>query len=141
RTTTTTNQPRKTYRHRQLAKHKNPLNNTVNLAKNPADASQFALESEWTGWKEVTAPRITDYYFTAVRQQMSTKTVTSVTVAVFRKEKGEVKKETFVVAPGDLIGGVKNGIDYSTGVTLVDLRPDVREKDCRILISDDVGNI
>jgi uncharacterized membrane protein YgcG len=131
----------KTYHYRMRVKLKNPLYNTFNLAKNPDDAAKFAIDSPWTGWKEVTAPRTTDYYFTSVRQQMSTRTVTSVSVSVFRKEKGEVKKETFVVAPGDLIGGIKNGVDYSTGVTLVDLRPDVREKDCRILISDDVGNI
>jgi hypothetical protein len=136
-----TAQPGKTYRYRMRVKLKNPLYNTFGLTEKPDDAAKFALESPWSEWKEVTAPRTTEYFFAAMRQQVMAKTVTSVTVDVFRHEKGLWKQASFVVSPGDGIGGMKDNVDFSTGVTLVDLRPDAREKDLRILVSDDVGNL
>jgi hypothetical protein len=132
----------KTYRYKMRIKLKNPLYNTYGLTAKPADANQFDLVSDWSDWKTVTAPKTTEYFFTAMRQQLGTKNgISSVTAAVFRHSKGEWTKQTFSVAPGDAIGGVKDGVDYSTGATLVDLRPDARERDLRILVSDNVGNV
>jgi len=146
-----TAQAGKTYRYRMRVKMKNPLYHTFGLAANEADSARFALESPWSDWKEVTAPRTTEFFFAAMRQTIMAKTVSSVTVDVFRHEKGQWMKETFTVSPGDGIGGVKanvdpttglkSNVDFSTGMTLVDLRPDAREKDLRILVSDDVGNL
>jgi hypothetical protein len=132
----------KTYRYKMRIKLKNPLYNTFGLTAKPDDANKFELVSDWSGWKVVTAPKTTEYFFTAMRQQLGTKNgVMSVTASVFRHAKGEWSKQTFSVAPGDAIGGVKDGVDYSTGATLVDLRPEARERDLRILISDNVGNV
>jgi hypothetical protein len=39
-------------------------------------------------------------------------------------------KEKFTnVSPGDMIGAERNGIDFTTGFTLVDLRPDPMKSD------------
>jgi len=131
----------KTYRYKMRIKLKNPLYNTFGLTASQEDANKFALESPWSDWKTVTAPKTTEYFFTAMRQQVGTKNVTSVTCSVYRHAKGDWTKETFTVSPGDAIGGIKGDIDYSTGATLVDLRPDTRERDLRILVSDNVGNL
>ena len=52
----------------------------------------------------------------------------SVPVEVFRWSDGVLHEEHFRVLPGDAIGGEKGGVDYSTGFTLVDLRPDFRNE-------------
>jgi hypothetical protein len=145
-----TAQAGKTYRYRMRVKMKNPLYHVFGVAANEADTAKLALESPFSDWKEVTAPRTTEFFFAQVRQSLISKTVSSVTVDVFRHEKGQWMKETFTVSPGDGIGGVKSvdnpaggktNVDFSTGMTLVDLRPDTRDKDLRILVSDDVGNL
>jgi hypothetical protein len=138
-------QPGKTYRYRMRVRLKNPLYGTWNVAKDPALAKQFTIDSPWTDWKEVKAPRNTEYFSASTRSQIkrdsSEDTILSATVDVFKRNKGEWSKETFTVAPGDGIGGVKNGVDYSTGATLVDLRKNVRGNDVRIMVADEAGNV
>lgn len=146
-----TAQAGKTYRYRLRVKMKNPLYHVFGVAANEADTAKLALESPWSDWKEVTAPRTTEFFFAQTHQSLIAKTVTSVTVEVFRHEKGQWMKETFTVSPGDGIGavkttvdnttGLKTNVDFSTGMTLVDLRPEARDKDLRILVSDNVGNL
>ena len=133
--------PGKTYRYRLRVRMKNPLYNTFNLAKKPELAEQFTIDTAFTEWKEVKAPRNTEYFFANIRSDIKTNTMMAATVNVFRRLKGEWTMETFTVAPGDSIGGQKNGVDYSTGVTLVDLRPDVRGRDTRIMVADETGTI
>jgi len=134
-------QPGKTYRYRMRVRLKNPLYGTWNVAKTPELAQKFTIDSEWTDWKEVRAPRNTEYFFASTRTQIKEDTVLSANVDVFKRIKGEWTKEQFTVAPGDSIGGVKNGVDYSTGATLVDLRKSVRGNDTRIMVADQAGNI
>ncbi|MEM6313370.1 MAG: hypothetical protein AAF743_04755, partial [Planctomycetota bacterium] len=43
---------------------------------------------------------------------------------VFRWENGTFNEDTFTASPGDPIGGMKDGIDYSTGWILADVRQD-----------------
>src|SRR5205814_5705619 len=48
----------------------------------------------------------------------------------------------FTVAPGDEIGATKNGVDFSTGWTLIDFRLDERQGDWQVLIMNNKeGNI
>jgi len=133
--------PGKTYRYRLRVRMKNPLYNTFNLAKDPKLAEQFTIDTEFTDWKEVKAPRNTEYFFASTRTQIQQDTVLSAKVDVFKRQKGEWTMATFEVAPGDSIGGQKNGVDYSTGATLVDLRKDVRGRDVRIMVADETGTI
>jgi hypothetical protein len=134
-------QPGKTYRYHMRVRLKNPLYGTWNVAKTPELSQQFTIDSPWTDWKEVKAPRNTEYFFASTRTQIQQDTVLSANVDVFKRINGEWSKEQFTVAPGDSIGGVKNGVDYSTGATLVDLRKNVRGTDVRIMVADDAGNI
>jgi hypothetical protein len=135
--------PGKTYRYRIKIKLKNPIFHTFGLAAKGKEtlADQFTIESEWSAWKEVTAPRTTEFFFATSRRPIGGKTVTQVVADVFKHEKGEWSKETFVLAPGDAVGGLKGTVDYSTGNTIVDFRLDTREKDVQILIADESGNV
>jgi hypothetical protein len=135
--------PGKTYRYRVKLRLKNPIFHTYGLTAKGQDklAELFAIESEWSAWKEVQAPRSTEFFFATSRRPIGGKTVTQVVADVFRHEKGEWTKETFLLAPGDSVGAPKGAIDYSTGSTIVDFRLDTREKDVQILIADESGNI
>jgi len=133
--------PGKTYRYRMRLRIKNPLYNTFNVTKDTKLSTQYTLDTPWTEWKEVKAPRNTEFFFASTRTQIQQDTVVSAKVDVFKRTKGEWTMASFDVAPGDSIGGQKNGVDYTTGSTLVDLRKDVRGRDVRIMIADDTGTI
>lgn len=133
--------PGRTYRYRLRVRMKNPLYSTFNVAKDPSLTEQFTIDTAFTEWKEVKAPRNTEYFFASTRTQIQQDTVLSAKVDVFKRQKGEWTMATFDVAPGDSIGGQKNGVDYSTGATLVDLRKDVRGRDVRIMVADETGTI
>lgn len=135
--------PGKTYRYRVKIRLKNPIFHTYGLAAKGKEAlaDQFAIESDWSAWREVQAPRSTEFFFATSRRPIGGKTVTQVVADIFRHEKGEWTKETFVLAPGDAVGAPKGAIDYSTGSTIVDFRLDTREKDVQVLLADESGNI
>ena len=141
-----TTEPGKTYRYRLRVKLKNSLYNTFGLTATPEMAAQFALQSDWSPWKEVVAPRTTEVYYATYSAKLGTtpgakREINSVTAEIFKHERGKWTSEKFVVTPGDVIGGVKNGVDYATGTTLVDLRPNVRDQDLRIMVADQSGNV
>lgn len=132
--------PGKTYRYRMRVYIRNPLYQTVNVAKNPADEKAFAIVSDWSAWSpQFTVPPTTLFQFALAKQSLKEKMVTSATVNVFKREKGDWSMETFTVAPGDSIGWAKNNIDFTTGSTLVDLRADL--KDVRIVVADEQGEL
>jgi hypothetical protein len=133
--------PGRTYRYKMRVRMKNPLYNTYNVTKDEKLSGQFTIDTPFTDWKEVKAPRNTEFFFASTRAQIKEDTIVSAKVDVFKRQKGEWTLASFDVAPGDSIGGQKNGVDYTTGSTLVDLRKDVRGRDVRIIISDDAGTI
>jgi hypothetical protein len=138
-----TAQPGKTYRYRMRLKLKNPIYHTFGLTAKGQEklSEQFVIESPFSEWKEVTAPRNTEFFFAAKRQGIGNRNVSAVTVDVFKNERGQWAKETFTVAPGDSIGLPKGATDFTTGNTVVDLRLDTREKDVQILVADGTGSM
>lgn len=132
--------PGKTYRYRMRVYIRNPLYQTVNVAKNAADEKAFAIVSDWSAWSApANIPPTTLFQFALAKTSLKDKVVTSATVNVFKRDKGDWSMETFTVAPGDSIGWSKNNIDFTTGATLVDLRADL--KDTRIIIASESGDL
>lgn len=132
--------PGKTYRYRMRVYIRNPLYQTVNVAKNAADEKAFAIVSDWSAWSgPANIPPTTLFQFTLAKTSLKEKVVTSATVNVFKRDRGNWSMETFTVAPGDSIGWPKNNIDFTTGATLVDLRADL--KDTRIIIANESGDL
>lgn len=108
----------KTYRYRIRYAIKNPVYNTNNVAA-PAISGVFAVvqdekqASDWTGPVSIAAR--TQYFLASVYQNKAT-------VKVFRWQEGRQNAKEFTVFPGDLVGAKDGPIDFSTGVTLVDVR-------------------
>jgi len=133
--------PGKTYRYRIKVSLKNPLYNTSGLTNNPKLETQYAVESQFSDWTEVKAPVNSQFFFPRLVQPIG-KGNPTLNVDVFKREKGDWYQATFEkLGPGDTIGGIKNKMDFSTGKTIVDMRLDIREKDWKILISDETGNL
>ena len=114
-------EPGHVYRYMIRYKIKNPVWLTGNVAKDKAMSDQFAITSVETAWSDaIRVPSVVDFYFASGggfgRAQAR--------VDVYRTQDGEKHKQQFNVFPGDIIGGATNGVDYSTGFTLVDLRPE-----------------
>jgi hypothetical protein len=134
--------PGKTYRYRVRISLKNPIYNTQGLTKNKEFETQLAITSDWSLWSPgIQAPPVTEFWISRAVPQIAKGVISNVTVDVFKHEKGIWSEATFVVGPGDSIGSTKNSVDFSTGMTLVDIRSDIRDKDTKILVADEKGNI
>jgi hypothetical protein len=135
--------PGKTYRYHVRVSLKNPLYNSQGLAKDPAFETQLAITSPWSAWSEIKAPSNSEFFFSRTLQQINGKAISGVMVDVFKREKGDWYQGSFQISQGDGVGRLdsKSKIDFSTGATLVDIRPDVTGKDSRIMLADELGNV
>jgi hypothetical protein len=125
----------KTYRYRMTYKMRNPIYGGQNVAVDQKLSETFAITSKPSEWSTpVHIPELVNYFV------QSSKSLNSNTVRfdVFRWDKGQQKQETFTVGPGDIVGGTKNGVDFSTSWTLVDFRFDDRQNDTQILLMNNV---
>jgi hypothetical protein len=120
----------KTYRYKMRYRLKNPIFGT-NAGEPPALAEQFSLDSEFSDWTTpITVPSLVNFFVAGgVVQGRST-----VAFEVFRWDQGQQKMERFDVAPGDLVGGERNGVNFITDWTVVDFRQDPRANDHQILL-------
>lgn len=132
-------QPGKTYRYRVRYKIKNPIYQTVNVAKEAAMSKQFALtsgESEWTS--AVTVPALTNFFLAA---GFDAETSKSVKFEVYKFQDGTLHSQTFTVYPGDMVGRPDKSIDFVTGWTVVDVRKDLRGGESYVLLTDSTGRL
>jgi len=114
-------QPGHTYRYMVRYKIKNPVWLTGNVTKEKAMADQFAITSVESAWTQpVTVPSVVRFYFASAGGIGGSKA----RVQVYRWQDGETHRQEFSVMPGDAIGNDASGVDYNTGWTLVDLRPE-----------------
>ena len=121
----------KTYRYHIRYKVKNPIFLQRNIVNDPKLADQFAIASDWSAWTSpVQVPPLVNFFVSNSKAPQRN----TVRFQVFRWDQGQEKSETFEVGPGDEVGGVKNGVDYSTGWTVVDFREDARQNDTQILL-------
>jgi hypothetical protein len=117
-------EPGKTYRYSVVYRVRNPIFNTVNVAKAQDLAARFDIVSTASDPSaEVVVPSLTNFYIAAGFSASSSR---NVRVEIFRFQGGVMQSQTFTVAPGDSIGGkdTARNIDFATGWTLVDIRSD-----------------
>lgn len=131
----------KTYRYRVRYKMQNPIYGLFNVSRPENLTEQFALTSEWSQWSQpVGLDSLVRYFVYSTRPNTN-----SVNFEVFKWENGIWQSEIFQnLQPGDMIGGVrvKNNVqvDFTTGVTIVDIREDAR-RERFILLVDAQGNL
>jgi hypothetical protein len=122
----------KTYQYRIQYKIKNPVFLQRNIVTKPEMAAQFDIvsaPSEWTS--PVQVPPLVNFFVANSKAPGGN----TVRFQIFRWDDGQQKSDTFVVGPGDQVGGVKNGVDFSTDWTVVDFREDPRQQgDTQVLL-------
>ncbi|MGD1275660.1 MAG: hypothetical protein ABR964_00380 [Tepidisphaeraceae bacterium] len=128
--------PGKTYRYCIAYMLLNPLfGKPADRAANKAWVDQLDLLSEKSDYSpEVTIEPQTFFYCAAANQP---KPGFPFPFDVFTWASGLWQKHTFTVNPGDAIGTVADGVDYSTGCTYVDGR--VHSRQFHVTIVDDSG--
>ncbi len=125
-------QPEKTYRYAMVYKIRNPLFRT-NLTKNPQDSEQFAIASPQSDWtKPITVRSLTFFYVSSGSTDGR-----NVRFDLYRWAGGKWHQFTQTVSPGDQIGVLNDGVDYTTGWTVVDIYP----QDTRVVLSDESGEL
>lgn len=131
-----TAQAGKTYRYKVRYAIKNPLFKVVNAVKDRKVADVLAIWSAYSDpGTQVTIPSKTNFFVSA---NMGGSTM--VAFDVFTWQAGEQHKQTVRVGPGDMIGGDEDGVDYTTGSTVVDVRRDPRG-DTYVLLMDADGTV
>jgi hypothetical protein len=117
-----TAQPGKTYRYRLEYKLSNPLFNKASMHA-PPNHQDWLTQLDLTSAKSDYSPEITvpqrTYLYCAKSTPPASLSV-GFPFEVFTWADGLWRKQTFAVFPGDVIGGVDNNYDFSTGYTYVD---------------------
>ncbi len=128
-------QPGKVYRYRMRVRVWNRYLGVPQPLKNPEDARKVVVAGAWSAPTEPVEVRAEHYFFVQGRKVGEP----VARVEVWRFHKGSWLKETFDVAVGDVIGGVKTvetdeldeqlrpkreRIDFSTGAVVLDIRFD-----------------
>jgi uncharacterized membrane protein YgcG len=129
----------KTYRYRVTYQIKSPVWNTNNITKPQELADAFLLKSAHSAWGEpVTVPSLSNFW--VVRPAMGGN---SAQVQVFRWAGGQLRTKLFDVSPGDAVGATdsENGVDFSTGWTMVDMGMDPRTDQRYVLLMDPNGRL
>lgn len=131
----------KTYRYRVRYKMLNPIFGLFNVSRPEELTEQFALTSEWSEWSQpVGLDSLVRYFVYGWRPNAN-----SVNFEVFKWENGVWQSEIFQnLQPGDMIGGTRvkynQEVDFTTGVTVVDIREDAR-RETFVLLVDSQGNL
>lgn len=110
--------PGKTYRYRARYLLLNPLY-AQPAAAAPDVAKAFTWASAWSDW---TAPQEVPERISFFVNSRITTGATSVSFEIFQFVGGKMRSRTSTVAVGDIIGGMENLGDFTTGYTLIDIR-------------------
>src|SRR5688572_9333224 len=128
-------QPGKTYRYRVRYTLLNPLFNKPGVAKNPADARQFAIESPFSDWgPAIEVPSLTNFFIANALMNQG-----KVRFDVYHWEKGQQHHTIVTAGPGDMIAANQNGVNFATGHTIVELRPALRGGDPVVFLANGTG--
>lgn len=131
----------KTYRYRVRYRMLNPIFGLFNVSRPDNLTEQFALTSEWSQWSQpIGLDSLVQYFVYGWRPNANT-----VNFEVFKWENGIWQSEIFQnLQPGDMIGGTRQknnqAVDFTTGVTVVDIREDAR-RETFVLLVDSQGNL
>jgi hypothetical protein len=132
--------PGHTYRYMIKYAIKNPIWQTNAGKNNPTLRTIFQINSPDGVWGDPVNVASTTNFFVYANSRQGALTAR---FKVFKWENGSERSHTFEVAPGDLIGGQDQGVDYATGWTVVDLRFDdpKNPESMTVLVMDPNGNI
>ena len=129
-------EPGKTYRYRARYYLKNPLYQQPAAVKNPADATKFAIASEFSEWgPAIEVPALTNFFIANANMHQGT-----IRFDVYNWEKGVQHHTTVNVEPGDVIAANVNGVDFTTGHTVVDLRTDLKSREPVVFLANAEGD-
>lgn len=128
--------PGRTYRYMIRYQLLNPMYGRPQFVKNAALAVQYTLDSPEGKWTR--AVTINPRVFFVVSAGIANEN--SAHFDVYAWSGGKWLKETFTASPGDEIGAIKDGHDFSTGWTLVDL-PASRDGDRYAIVVNDDGEV
>jgi hypothetical protein len=131
-----TAEPGHTYRYKVRYKVKNPVFQVLNVAQPKNLAEVFALVSPDSNWSQpISIPPLTRFFVASLFNN-------KVSLEIFRWQNGQLHSTKVNVSPGDLITAkTPDGIDYSTGWTLVDITTDPRDNRSVIIVADPSGNL
>ena len=135
-------EPGQTYRYKMRLCVKNPVYGT-NMAKEPAMAKPLLLpvdkDKSWSDWTKPVEVKPRVQFFLAGGAVQGN---AMVRIDLYRWQNGKMNKpaQAIAVTPGDIVGFLDkaSGIDYNTGLTVVDIRP-VGSSDTRVTLVDDNG--
>ncbi|HMO26307.1 MAG TPA: hypothetical protein PKB10_08555, partial [Tepidisphaeraceae bacterium] len=129
----------KTYRYAIRYRMLNPLFGTFNIARDPADAQKLLLESPLSAWSEEIVIPSTLHLFVERRVAANAR---ELRMKIFKWEQGAWQAAVTSVSSGDPIAVTENGIDFSTGWTMVDVRVDPADAArTYVLLLDPTGNL
>jgi hypothetical protein len=132
-------EPGKIYRYKIRYRVKNPVYQTFNVTSPQALAEQFdliSIDSEWT--HDVSVPALTSFF---IANNFDADSARSVKFDVFKFQDGVLHTQSFVAAPGDVIGRKDKTVDFNTGWTVVDIRRDLRSSGSYVLLTDSTGRL
>lgn len=132
-----TSVPGETYRYRVQYALRNPVFQVPRVAADPRLEEVLFLASDASegDWSDPIEVQPLTYYFLAGM----TPAAEEAQFRVFRWQRGQWREQRFRLNPGDPVGREQNGIDFRTGVTLVDVRRDPATNNFIALIMDGEG--
>lgn len=129
-------QPGKTYRYRARYFLKNPVYQQVAAVKDAAAAKQFAIASEFSEWgPAIEIPALTNFFIANANMHQG-----NIRFDVYNWNKGVQHYTSVTVGPGDVIAASVDGIDFTTGHTVVDLRTDLKSRDPLVILASADGD-
>ena len=135
--------PGEVYRYNVVYSLRNPVFATTNVTEDSALEERLAISVEptQTGWSEQWSRGLRVEPTARWFMKATTVDGRGARFDVFRYQNGRWQSETFKVEPGEMLGGVVDGVDYSTGRVLADVRTDPSSRDRVAVLVDAQGRL
>jgi hypothetical protein len=127
-------QPGHTYRYKLRYILRNPVFQTTGVCKPQSLAATFWMKSVDSAWSPDINVKSETNFFAVNTSPVGGR----VKFDIFRWKNGIWQQQTVDATPGDMVGSTQGtgttAVDFKTGLTLVDVRPDPKNADNRIII-------
>jgi hypothetical protein len=125
----------KTYRYRVRYKVLNPVYRLPRNTTDPKLADVFDVTSDWSDWTEITVQPRSSFFIASTFGPNTP----AIKVEIFKWDAGVLTPRTVTVSPGDPIGRLEGGSDFSTGWYLADIRQDTSTNTAYALFINSTG--
>lgn len=130
-------QPGHTYRYRVRYSIRNPVFASRGACNPQKLADQFILQSGFSEWTKDIAIKAETNFF-AVGASPAGATTVKAKFEIFRFKDGRMQMQSVEVTPGDMVGGAQGSgagaVDFTTNLSLVDVRADSKSPENRIIL-------